>query len=135
MRTHVKVLGGLQLISGGFSLLLAFGGGMLFGFLGSYVAGSGDPDAATGSAVLHMLGAAAAFYFGLCAAVGIACGIGLLKHQPWARIVGIIFSALSLLQFPWGTALGVYGLWVLFNKETVALFEPGAGVRTQAPSA
>ena len=125
MRTHVKVLGVLQLVSGAFSLLLALGGGVLFGFLGSYVAGSGDPDAAAGGAVLGLLGAAAAIFFGVCGVVGVLCGIGLLAFKGWARILGIIFSALSLIQFPWGTVLGVYGLWVLFNKETEALFARG----------
>ena len=45
-----------------------------------------------------------------------------MKFQSWARIGGLILSALNLLNFPFGTALGFYGLWVLLNKETEAAF-------------
>lgn len=51
-----------------------------------------------------------------------ACGIGLLQFKPWAGILMIVISALDLLGFPSHTALGTYGLWVLFNRETEQLF-------------
>ncbi len=124
MRTHVKVLGVLQLLFGAFGLLLALGMGMGFGILGAMAGASGDPDAHFGGAVLGLLGAAAAGLFGLSGALGVACGIGLLLFKPWARILGIVFCALSLIEFPFGTVIGIYGLWVLFNKESVALFSP-----------
>ena len=41
---------------------------------------------------------------------------------PLPRIVGIVLSAIALLGFPWITILGIYGLWVLFSKETERLF-------------
>ena len=53
---------------------------------------------------------------------GLVVGIGLLKLRPWARILGIVMSALDLTHIPFGTALGIYGLWVLFNRETERLF-------------
>ena len=53
-------------------------------------------------------------------------GVGLLYFKAWARIVGIVLSAIALLGFPWGTILGVYGLWVLFNKQTEQLFSRSA---------
>jgi hypothetical protein len=30
-------------------------------------------------------------------------------------------SCLSLFSIPFGTAIGIYGLWVLFKEETVSL--------------
>jgi len=126
MRTHVKVLGVLQLIFGGVGLLAALGMGMGFSMLGAFVGASGDQDAQVGGAVLGLLGAAAAVVFGVCGALGVACGIGLLTFKSWARILGIVFCGLSLIEFPFGTVLGIYGLWVLFNKETEALFAPPA---------
>ena len=48
---------------------------------------------------------------------GLIGGIGLLYRQPWARVVMIVVSILHLLNFPFGTALGAYGLWVLFSPE------------------
>jgi uncharacterized membrane protein (DUF2068 family) len=47
---------------------------------------------------------------GLIAAVA---GWGLLERQGWARILAIVLAFLSLLHFPFGTALGIYTLWVL----------------------
>jgi hypothetical protein len=37
----------------------------------------------------------------------------------------IIVSGFSLLHFPLGTALGIYGLWVLVNEQTRQLLESG----------
>lgn len=47
------------------------------------------------------------------AALAFLAGFGLLTRQPWGRVVGIVVAILSLLKFPFGTALGIYTLWVL----------------------
>jgi hypothetical protein len=73
-----------------------------------------------------MMGGIGAFVL-ICALVlslpGIIAGIGLLSFKPWARILTIVVSILDLLNIPFGTALGVYGLWVLFNDDGARLFE------------
>jgi hypothetical protein len=56
----------------------------------------------------------------------VCTGIGLLYFKPWARIAGIVLSAIALLGFPWVTILGVYGLWVLFHTQTERLFHATA---------
>jgi len=56
------------------------------------------------------------FLFG--AGIGIAAGWGLLARQPWARMLTIIFGALSLVDIPFGTAIGIYSLWVLLPSES-----------------
>lgn len=48
-----------------------------------------------------------------CAAVGIIAGWGLLERQPWARMLTIVLGFFNLLDMPFGTALGIYTLWVL----------------------
>ena len=48
---------------------------------------------------------------------GIIAGVGLLKFRPWARIVTIVLSALNLMNIPFGTILGVYGLWVMLSDD------------------
>ena len=45
--------------------------------------------------------------------VGVIAGWGLLDRQSWARILAIVLAFISLLNFPLGTALGIYTLWVL----------------------
>jgi len=42
--------------------------------------------------------------------------------RPWARVLTIVISAFDLLHVPFGTALGVYGLWVLLSSQGEALF-------------
>ena len=54
----------------------------------------------------------------LWAGIGLVIGVGLLNRQPWARMTAIIFGALSLVEIPFGTALGVYTLWVLLPAES-----------------
>src|SRR5579871_2710600 len=49
---------------------------------------------------------------------GIAVGIGLLNRAPWARMMAIIFGCVSLIDMPFGTALGVYTLWVLLPAQS-----------------
>lgn len=44
-------------------------------------------------------------------------GWKMLKENPKARIWGIIGSIVALLNFPFGTAVGIYGLWFLFGEE------------------
>lgn len=53
----------------------------------------------------------------LVAACGIFVGWGLLKHEPWARMVGIALGIVSLFHPPFGTALGIYTLWVLLSDQ------------------
>ena len=122
MQTHVKVLGVLFLICAGFLALFAIALPLGLGLVGMFVSHSGDPDAGTGVAVLGLVGTwLAAFFGGLAIAYGL-CGYGVLQHKPWARIFAIVLCAISLPKLPIGTAFGIYGLWVMFNKETEAIF-------------
>jgi hypothetical protein len=65
------------------------------------------------------------------AAVGIAAGLGLLQRQDWGRILAIVLGVISLINIPFGTALGVYTLWVLVSpgadQEYQALVQGSAG--------
>jgi hypothetical protein len=57
--------------------------------------------------------------------VNIVAGYGLRKSRSWARRWGIIASIMSIFSFicggifllPFGTALGIYGLWFFLNEE------------------
>jgi hypothetical protein len=47
------------------------------------------------------------------AALALMVGYSLMTRRPWGRILAIIVAILALLKFPFGTALGIYTLWVL----------------------
>jgi zinc-ribbon domain len=49
---------------------------------------------------------------------GVIAGWGLLDRQPWARMLAIVLAFLNLLHVPFGTALGIYTLWVLLPAQS-----------------
>lgn len=124
MATHVKLLGIIHIVFGALGLigavivLLIFGG--LAGMIG---ASDASPDAHLAAPVLGGIGGIIFLVVASVALPGLIAGIGLLQFRPWARILTIVLSAIHLLGFPVGTALGVYGLWTLLNRETEALFD------------
>lgn len=48
----------------------------------------------------------------------IATGVGLLASQTWARMLAIILGIIRLINIPFGTALGIYTLWVLLPEQS-----------------
>src|SRR5512146_1697938 len=56
------------------------------------------------------------------AAAGIAAGIGIIQRADWARTLAIVVACVSLLSMPFGTAIGVYTLWVMFSPNAEAEF-------------
>lgn len=122
MLTHVKVIAWLQIIYGLFTLciaLLVFGGtvvgSMFSGSMWGMVGGS-------------ILGSFLGLFIGARGALGVIAGWGLLTLRPWARILTIVLAILGLFSFPFGTALSIYMLWVLFSSEGAALFQPRPSV-------
>lgn len=125
MKDHVRILAVLNIVMGCLSLLVGIGLLMFFGGLGVFasVAGGGqDPDAWIALPVMGAIGGIVFVSLVVVATPQIVGGIGLLKEKPWARILMIVVSALSLLSIPIGTAMGIYGLWVLLNEETARMF-------------
>ena len=59
----------------------------------------------------------------LRAAMIFAAGWGLMERAPWGRIVAIVAAFLSLIKFPFGTALGIWTLVTLMGYRNQALYE------------
>jgi hypothetical protein len=59
----------------------------------------------------------AVFIF-VTAIAGILTGWGLLNREPWARTLAIIVAVVNLMEIPFGTALGIYTLWVLLPAQS-----------------
>lgn len=124
MITHVKVLAWLNIIWGG---LIALGGLVVFLILGGIagiVGATGQSDdSVLAIPILGGIGGIIFIVMLVLALPSLVGGIGLLQLKPWARVVMIILSALHLFGVPFGTALGIYGLWTLLKPETEALFQ------------
>ena len=127
METHVKVLAVLYLVFSVLGILLALAFLLAVGVVTGIVGSAADPsDARIAIPIIRLGGTALACFFLALSVPGVVVGIGLLTLRPWARVLGIVLSALTLLHIPVGTALGVYGLWVLFSRDTERLFAADA---------
>ena len=125
MDTHVRVLGVLYTALGALGLM--FAAFLLIGLGGAagIITASADPDeAALAVPILSLVGTALISFLVALSLPAVITGIGLLYFKPWARITGIVLSAIALLGFPWITIIGIYGLWVLFSKDTERFFSP-----------
>jgi len=120
MEKHVQFLGGLYIIFNSLTLVVAIvvsaivaGGGFI----------SGDEMVI---AITGIVASALAIFLLVISAPGIICGFGLLKHRPWARVLALIIGIINLINIPFGTALGIYTLWVLMHEESQSLFSSDA---------
>jgi len=108
---HVRLLGILWIA---YALLHALGGAILLiishTIFGPY--SSGDRPA-----FLHPLLTGIAFFLLLKSGVSLIAGFGLLERQRWGRPLVLVLAFIALLNVPFGTALGVYTLWVLMYPQ------------------
>jgi zinc ribbon protein len=72
--------------------------------------------------VMPFIGAIGLLLSGYAIAGVLACW-GLMAHRPWARMLAIILGCISLVHFPFGTALGVYTLWVLVPQDAAGEYQ------------
>lgn len=125
MSTHVKVLGILHIIFGICGLLIGLFVMVVLGGIAGLVSMTDHSDGAfVAIPILGTIGMVVFVAAAVLSLPGIIAGFGLLAHKPWARILTIVLSALELLHVPFGTILGVYGLWVLLSAGTEQLFQP-----------
>lgn len=73
---------------------------------------------------LHPLLSVLALLMTLKAFAEFAAGWGLLQRESWARPVAVTLAFISLFfDVPFGTALGIYTLWVLLPSEAERAYE------------
>ena len=139
MRTHVKVIAWLHIGFGILMTLLLLGTGFVMIFFGQTM--QRDLAHSASSAVPRVNDAEFASFpltlnYGISQTgwvmivltlvvglPGIIAGIGLLRLNSWSRVFGIVVSVLDILFLnPLHIAMGIYGLVVLCNQETVSLF-------------
>jgi len=124
MEQHVKVLGVLYIVLGALGIVAALVCLLIFGGVAGIVAVAAqeEPDARIAVPIVGAIGVGLFLFLLAVSLPGIIAGVGLLRFRPWARIVTIVLSALNLMNFPLGTLVGAYGLWVMLSAETEPLF-------------
>lgn len=116
LNQHVKIIGWLNVAGAALFLLI---GAFVFLLLVGVGAASGDAEAVS---VLSVVATFVGGFMLVMALPVLAAGYGLLKRRSWGRILGIIVGVLNLPNFPLGTIIGVYSLWVLLQSEAEDYF-------------
>lgn len=117
MNTHIRAVAMIHIVFGSLGILagvIAFIAIMFGGVM------SGDAGA------MSILGIVAVFVITLLTVLSLPAiigGVGCLNGRRWGRIVLIVVSVLDLFNFPIGTAIGGYSLWVLLNGEADQYFD------------
>jgi zinc-ribbon domain len=106
---HIRILGILWLVLSGLRLVPGLAMMALFG---SHRFIPGVPF------FVHNIVSGIGFLFVAGALVGLAAGWGLIQRESWARMLAIVTGVLNLVDMPFGTALGIYTLWVLLPAES-----------------
>ena len=123
MRSHVNLLGLLQLTWGGFALLLSLSLLFLAAAAGAIArAPAADSMAAGATAILFVI-FATALAIGGCANAW--TGRLLRKHRTPGRTMALALAIVNLFVLPFGTALAIYTFWVLLHNDARILFEHG----------
>jgi hypothetical protein len=128
VNAHVRLLGILQMVWGALGLLLGVSTVMLA--LGAVAVGMTSEGREIPAGVT-------AVAFGVCAAALLAAGAGnawagSAIHRRYAsgRLAALGLAVPNLFVLPFGTALGIYAMWVLLHDEARRMFVQDAGAGT-----
>ena len=115
---HVHLLGILWLAISAFNTIGAVVLYIIANTLLAHLHEMGAQEAPT--SFLRPLLSAVAIFIAAKAAAGFIAGWGLLQREPWARVIALVLGFISLFNVPFGTAVGVYTLWVLLPAQSEA---------------
>jgi len=116
LEMHVRVLGWLYILSNSILLLVGLTGLVFLTGIGLV---SGDLDSV---GVLGFIGGVGFIFFAALALPGMLAGYGLLRRTSWARVLVLVVAFLGLLNFPIGTAIGIYTFWVVLQEDAAEYF-------------
>ena len=133
-KDHNKVLSILMFVQGGLQLFVGILVALMYGGIGTFMLTNARRD---DEQMMGGMFIALAVIVGLVilafAGVTLLAGWKMLKEKSGGRTWGIIASIISLISFPLGTALGVYGLWFLFGKGGKSFYAGGNSANNFPP--
>jgi len=115
MKKHITLLGAMYI---GFHIIWIFTGIIIYTALTGSGILSGDEEAMM---ILSFIGTVLSFYLFLIALPGVIGGIALIKMKSWSRVFVLVLGFINLLNIPFGTALGIYTIWVLMSDEAIKI--------------
>ncbi|MEM0940833.1 MAG: hypothetical protein AAGI25_13720 [Bacteroidota bacterium] len=124
IQSHKRILGILHIVYGSLTaLLFVFIGVIISSFLPfiieAIVEDEGPETAMIFEMVASVIRTVVTFIFILSAVPSLIGGIGLVQGKNWGLTLCFIAGCISIFSFPFGTALGVYSLYVFIedNKQ------------------
>lgn len=112
----------MSVLVGCATLLLAAGAATI---VGSATGPDDGGGIATGviAAILATIGLMSLLWGGVHA----GAGYGIRRYRHWGRPLGLALGVVNLIVLPFGTALGIYALWVLLAPDTRQIFNEPPG--------
>ncbi len=117
MEKHINIVASLHIALSILGILIGISFFAVFYYVGEF---SHDQQA---QFILSIISRVLVGFVVILSIPGLVAGIGLFKRKEWARILALIISVISLLNFPLGTAVGVYSIWALVHPEVVNHFK------------
>ena len=122
--SHVDLVGVLFMVWGGLTILIGASTLALGMAAASLITAAADAGRGQFAASLT---AATFTVFALIAIIWgaghVAIGVLVRRRRHWSRLAALLLASVDLLLLPYGTALGVYALWVLLREDSKKLFE------------
>jgi hypothetical protein len=128
VQSHTHLLGIIWLAISAFNTIA---GVVLYILANTLFAHMSDFGAPQGSFLRPLLSVIGIFVLAK-AAFGFIAGWGLLQREPWARILTLVLGFISLFHVPFGTAVGVYTLWVLLPAQSEEEYDAMVAARHAA---
>jgi hypothetical protein len=116
VQRHVTIVGWLYIVGNALFLVIGVFVFVMVTGVGLY---TNDLEARS---IMLVVGPSVGLLLTMLAVPGLAAGYGLIARKPWAHMLAIALAILGLLNFPLGTAIGVYALWVLLQSTTREYF-------------
>ncbi len=125
MENHKRVLGILFIVLASLQTLAMLLIALLMNTIFSFALSQAEPaDTEVLQLILNLASYIPAVIIIFLALPGLIAGIGLLTKQSWAMTFALIIGCLHLLSFPFGTALGVYTIWIYSEDQRLSKINP-----------
>ena len=133
-KEHNKILSILMFVQSGLQLMGGILAALIYGGIGTFmVTNSRRDDEQMMGGIFIVLAIIVGLVILLFSGITLMAGWKMLKEKAGGRNWGIAASVISLLSFPLGTALGVYGLWFLFGEEGKSFYRGGNSMNNFPP--
>ena len=111
---HLKILGWTHIVLGVAAFLLG-----MFAVFALYGGTDLLPQESKDALIQSGYASGLLWLFLGVSVITVVVGFGLIRAARWARYVLWVFAIIGLFDFPFGTLMGVYAIWVLTRKDSV----------------